>query len=69
MKKALPTYPEDTRSWANGINNNGQIVGVLYDTYTEHAVLWQPVPEASSFLALFCGIISLSGIAWRKRGN
>ena len=40
------------------INNSGYIVGS--DRYLGTPLLWQPVPEPSSILALFCGLGSLS---------
>ncbi len=49
-----------TASYAYDINDNGWIVG----TCGGQAVLWKPVPEPSSVLALLCGIGSL---AWRRK--
>lgn len=49
--------PEGASSaWANAINNNGQIVGGATIDGCTVAVLWQPVPEPSSLLALLCGL-------------
>lgn len=52
------------------INNNGWIAGYSLDTTgVLHAVVWQPVPEPSSILALISGLAGLGGIAWRKRNS
>jgi len=56
-------------SCANAINDHGWIVGTVSypDPYTfEMAVLWEPVPEPSSLLALAGGLISC-GLVWRRR--
>ena len=48
--------------FANGTNDNGWIVGYSTDALGfEHAVLWMPVPEPSSILALLCGIGGMGG--------
>ena len=56
-------------SVACGINDFGQVVGgIVYDEYNNmEPVLWQPVPEPSSILALFCGLGSLSAFKILKR--
>lgn len=52
---------------ANAINNSGQIVGKAYDANGIcHAVMWNPVPEPSSLLALASGL-SAFGIFLRRR--
>ena len=53
---------------ANDINEEGQIAGKLIkDDGSSHAIIWQPVPEPSSILALFCGLGSLSAFKILKR--
>lgn len=50
-----------------GMNNLGSVVG-YYSTGTEQrAVLWQPVPEPSSILAMLCGIGGITGLRLRRR--
>lgn len=66
----LGTLPGGTISQAYGINNYGQVVG--YSTGAdgwEHAVLWQPVPEPSSLLALLCGICGVGGVLLKRRSS
>jgi probable HAF family extracellular repeat protein len=46
------------------INNLGQMVGV---DSMGRAVLWTPVPEPSSILALFGGLVGIGGFAFRRR--
>ncbi len=48
-------------SVAQAINDSGRIVGYTDDG---RALLWMPVPEPSSLLALLCG---MSGLALRRR--
>jgi probable HAF family extracellular repeat protein len=52
-----------TDSRAYGINENGWIVGES----DQRAVVWVPVPEPSSVLALAAGLASLGGFALRRR--
>ncbi|MDH7602808.1 MAG: PEP-CTERM sorting domain-containing protein, partial [Armatimonadota bacterium] len=52
-----------TTSQAYDINNNGWIVG----TSGGQAVLWTPVPEPPSILALVGGITGLGGLALRRK--
>lgn len=55
-------------AWAYSINDKGQIVGTAADASgRSHAVLWQPVPEPSSILALLGGIGGLGGMLLRKQ--
>ena len=55
-------------SWAYGINDSGQIVGWCFTSSgQQHAVLWTPVPEPSSLLALGGGLIGLFELIRRKR--
>ncbi len=51
-----------------GINDNGWVVGMAYDSAgTKYAVEWIPVPESSSILALLGGLAGLAGFALRRR--
>jgi uncharacterized membrane protein len=58
-------------SVAYAINDSGQIVGAAgYNEYQDmEAVLWQPVPEPSSIIALLCGIGGLAGCAIRRKAG
>lgn len=54
-------------SVASDINDKGWIVGTAEDeSGIMHAVLWEPVPEPSSILALICGISGF-GCVFLKR--
>jgi hypothetical protein len=44
--------PNFTSSVANGVADNGTIVGTAYDGNHNYAVLWTPIPEPSSFALL-----------------
>lgn len=57
------------QSCATGINENGWITGYMYSSDWSYcqAVVWQPVPEPSSIIALLCGMGSLAGLAVRRR--
>ena len=69
MYLPMPSVPYSQYvSWAEGINDNGWIVGdvgVSENNYT--AILWIPVPEPSSIVALLCGIGGMSGMIWRRK--
>jgi probable HAF family extracellular repeat protein len=55
-------------SWAWGINDSGQIAGwVRTDNGDQFAILWTPVPEPSSLLALLCGLGGMAGIIRYRR--
>jgi probable HAF family extracellular repeat protein len=62
---ALPTYAGQ-QTLVCGMNNLGWVVG--FASGVNHALLWRPVPEPSSVLALLCGIGGLAAAA-RKRGS
>ncbi|MCX6377211.1 MAG: PEP-CTERM sorting domain-containing protein [Armatimonadetes bacterium] len=49
------------------INNSGWVVGSQGDSQTSRAVLWEPVPEPSSLVALGMGILSLARVFTRRR--
>ncbi len=51
------------------INDNGQIAGTILDqtTNTRNAVLWQPVPEPSSLVALACGLVGILAQVRKRR--
>lgn len=65
----LPMLDGYLYSSAAAINDNGWIAGTAWynGQPTEMAVLWEPVPEPSSILALFCGIGGIGGMILRKR--
>ena len=66
--QALPLLDGYQYVAALGINDQGQIVGYAGDGYIEtRAVLWNPVPEPSSFLALGSGLAGLGGVFFRRR--
>ena len=53
---------------AYDINDAGWVVGKSWDVSSVyHAMLWQPVPEPSSILALIGGLTGLGGLALRRR--
>lgn len=49
------------------MNDLGWVVGYSSGGEGQHALLWKPISEPSSILALLCGISGMSGIAWRRR--
>jgi probable HAF family extracellular repeat protein len=53
----------DSKAYA--INDNGWIVGWAATGDSEHAVLWTPVPEPPSILALLCGMGGI-GVVFRR---
>lgn len=68
----LPLNEELPTAVATGINNNGWIVGTAFGASdgserVGHIVMWQPVPEPSSLLALFCGLSGIGGLSLRRR--
>ena len=53
---------------ALGINESGFTCGAAeIADGTRHAVIWEPVPEPSSILALLCGIGGMGGVIWKRR--
>jgi probable HAF family extracellular repeat protein len=63
VTQSLDALSGYTTSQAYDINNNGWIVG----TSGGQAVLWTPVPEPSSILALVGGIAGFGGLALRHK--
>lgn len=49
-----------------GINDSGQFVGRIRTSTGYDAVLWQPVPEPSSLLALLAGFVTVGGLIRRQ---
>ena len=62
---SLPSLAGYSYAGASAINNTGQVVGEAWGNGTHMAVLWQPVPEPSSIIALVGGLGSL--LAFRRR--
>lgn len=64
----LPLLDCFSSSLALDINDHGQIVGYARDSLQRrYAVIWEPVPEPSSLLALLSGMGALIGISLRAR--
>jgi uncharacterized membrane protein len=60
--------PEFTGSFANGINENGVIVGTAFDVNgVSYAIQWTPVPEPSAGLLLTVGALTFAGLRRRVR--
>lgn len=63
----LGTLPGDDRSRAYQISETGWIAGYSDNGYGYHAVIWQPVPEPSSFLTFLSCIGVISGAILRRK--
>lgn len=66
---ALPVLPGHSYSYAYDINELGWVVGCSsIGPYNDaHLVVWQPVPEPASILALLCGIGGFGGAIFFRR--
>ena len=66
LQQYLPSEFIDSR--ATGIDAEGDIVGYAIDTSGQsHAILWEAVPEPSTFALLTVAAIGMAGYTWRKR--
>ncbi len=66
--QALPTMAGLSRQYACAINDQGVIVGYARDsTSVDHILIWTPVPEPSSLLALLAGVGSFAVLLRRRR--
>ena len=64
----LPKLPDHGYVIASAINDSGQIAGSSLDSSGDwHLVLWTPVPEPSSLLAMLGGVGCLIGLRKRRR--
>lgn len=54
-------------SLAEGINDNGWIVGTAFVPGGIFAAVWEPIPEPSSLLVLGSGILALAGVIRKRR--
>ncbi|OFX14563.1 MAG: hypothetical protein A2Z18_00560 [Armatimonadetes bacterium RBG_16_58_9] len=63
----LPTFGAKT-SGAVAINNSGQIAGwIRGEDEVARSVLWNPIPELASLLALFTGMAGIGALVCRRR--
>jgi hypothetical protein len=58
--------PNFTTSVANGIADDGTIVGTAYDGGSGYAVLWSPIPESNAATLACCGMIAVALIRRRR---
>lgn len=64
----LPLLTGFSYSQALSINDSGQVVGWAIDSSgASHALLWQPVPEPSSMIALISGLSVVALVLRRRR--
>jgi hypothetical protein len=59
--------PAFVESYAQGIADNGTIVGWAQAGGVDYAVLWTPIPEPSAAALFACGAIAVAIIRHRKR--
>lgn len=66
--RELPTIPGAMGAQAQCISDTGWIAGFAVDASMQtHAIVWEPVPEPGSHLALSAGLLSSLLLARRKR--
>jgi uncharacterized membrane protein len=65
--QALPALTAQGSSRAYAINDLGWIAGYSETSSGRRAVLWVPIPEPSSLLALLCGLGGMAGIIRYRR--
>lgn len=62
----LGTLPGDDRSRAGAVNNQGVIVGSSDNGYVDNVVVWEPVPEPSSIVALAGCLVGFCSVCYRR---
>ncbi|HLJ91598.1 MAG TPA: hypothetical protein VKU02_00260 [Gemmataceae bacterium] len=61
--------PGALNTYADGINNAGQIAGYYVDAGGEHAFIATPTPEPSAIVLLALGTLGLIGYRWARYGR
>jgi uncharacterized membrane protein len=66
--QALPLNSGFSSGTASAINDSGIIAGCAYDALgNSHLVVWTPVPEPSSVLALVSGVVGFGGLVLKRK--